>query len=66
MTLIVENNLVLLSLVYFVKIIHQREVIGFSAESAQCYLGEFFVILKQGGYALQIKFARDQENIYFI
>ena len=34
--LIVDNNLVLLSLVYFVKVIHQREVIEISAESAHC------------------------------
>ena len=31
-----ENNLVLLSLVYFVKVIHQREIIEISAESVQC------------------------------
>ena len=27
-------------------------------------LGDFFVILKQGGCALQIKIARDRENIF--
>ena len=31
-----ENNLVLLSLVYFVKVNHQREAIENFAESAQC------------------------------
>ena len=48
----------LLSLIYFVKVIHQREVIDFFARSAQCQ-GTIFVILKQGGCALQIKIARD-------
>ena len=33
---IAENNLVLLSLKYFVKVINQREVIENFAESAQC------------------------------
>ena len=32
----VENILVLFSLVYFVKVIHQREVIENFAESVQC------------------------------
>ena len=47
-----------LSLVYFVKVINLREVIKNFAESAQCK-GTIFVILKQGGCALQIKVARD-------
>ena len=33
---VIENNLVLLSLVYFVKVSHQRQVIENFAESAQC------------------------------
>ena len=45
----------LLSLVYFVKVIHQGEVIENFAKSAQCK-GTNFVILQQGG-ALQIKVA---------
>ena len=54
----------LLSLVYFVKVIHQRKVIdSYFAEHAQCW-GTIFVILQQGGCALQIKVARDQENIF--
>ena len=36
MKYVVENNLVLLSLVYFVKVVHQREVIENFAESVQC------------------------------
>ena len=40
---IVEHNHVFLSLVYFVKVIHQREVIEHFAESAQCQ-GTNFVI----------------------
>ena len=51
----------LLSLVYFVKVIHQREVIENFAESVQCQ-GTIFVILKQWGCALQIKVASDEEN----
>ena len=42
----------LLSLVYFVRVVHQREVIEFLADSVQCK-GTIFVILKQGGCALQ-------------
>ena len=38
----------LLFLVHFVKVIHQRKVIENFAESAQCY-GTIFVILKRGG-----------------
>ena len=53
----------LLSLVYFVKVIHLREVIENFAKSAQCW-GTIFVILEHGGCALQIKVARDQENIF--
>ena len=53
----------LLSLVYFVKVIHQREVIEQFAESVQCW-ETIFVILKQGGCAVQIKIARDQDNIF--
>ena len=53
----------LLSLVYFVEVIHQREVIGNFAERAK-FKGNIFVILKRGSCALQIKVARDQENIF--
>ena len=53
MKLIVENNLVLLSLVYFVKVIHQREVIENFAESVQCKGTIFF--LKQGGVHFKSK-----------
>ena len=53
----------LLSLIYFVKVIHQREVIEFFAESAHCK-GTIFVILKQRGCSLQVKVVRDQENIF--
>ena len=42
--------LVLLSLVYFLKVINQREVLNFFAESAQCQ-GTIFVMLKQAGCA---------------
>ena len=38
----------LLSLVYFVKVIHQRKDIENFAESAQCK-GTILVILKKGG-----------------
>ena len=55
----------LLSPVYFVKEIHQREVTENLAESGQCK-GTIFVILNQGGCALQIKVARDQENIFIL
>ena len=58
----VENILVLFSLVYIVKVIHQRGVIENFAESVQCS-GTIFVILKQWNCALQIKVARDQEDI---
>ena len=51
----------LLSLVYFVKVIHQREVIENFAENVQCS-GTIFVTLKQWGCALQIKVARDQAS----
>ena len=50
----------LLSSVYFVKVIHQREVIGNFTESAHCK-GTIVAILKQRGCALQIKVARDQD-----
>ena len=53
----------LLPLVYFVKVIHQREVIENFTESVQCQ-ATFFVIQKQGGCALQIKVAKYQENIF--
>ena len=53
----------LLSLVYFVKVINQREGTENFAESAQCK-GTIFGILKQGGCALQIKVARNQDNIF--
>ena len=57
------NNLVLLSLVYFVKGFNNRDVIENFAEDAQCS-GTIFVILKQEGCALEIKVATDQENIF--
>ena len=44
----------LLSLIYFVKVIHQRKVIENFAESAQCQ-GTIFVFLQHGGCELQIK-----------
>ena len=50
-------------MVYFVKAIHLREFVENFAEGAQCK-GTIFVILKQGGCALQIKVARDRENIF--
>ena len=55
----------LLSRVYFVKVIHQRKFIENFAESAQCK-GTTFVFLKQQGmgYTFQNKVARDQENIF--
>ena len=52
----------LLFLVYFVKVINNRDVIENFVESAQ--LGTIFVILKREGCALQIKVATDQENIF--
>ena len=52
-----------LSMVYFVKVIKQREVIENFAESVQCK-GTIFVMLKQEGCALQIKVARYQDNIF--
>ena len=71
MKLIVENNRVLLSLLYFVKVILQKEVSENFAESVQ-FKGTIFFILKQGGGvgvgggALQIKVAGDQENIFHL
>ena len=53
----------LLFLVYFVKVTNQREVLENFAESAQCE-GTIFVMLKQECCALQIKVARDQDNIF--
>ena len=50
----------LLSPVYFV-----REVIEILAENAQCKRGLFGVVIKQEGSALQIKVARDLENIFY-
>ena len=52
----------LLSLVYFVKVIHGREVIE---NSQKCTIfGDYFCYSKTGGCALQIKIARDKENIF--
>ena len=48
----------LLSVVYFVKLIHCREVIENFAERCTL-LGNYFVILKQGGCTLKIKITRD-------
>ena len=47
----------LLSLVNFVKVINQREVVEHFAESSQCE-GTILVMLNQ------IKVARDQDNIF--
>ena len=55
----------LLSLVYFVKVINNRDVIENFAESAQCK-GTIFVIIKQEGCALQIKVTADQETIFHL
>ena len=60
---VVENNLGLLSLVYFVKVIHQREVIGI-LQKVRNVRGLFLFFLKQGNCALHIKAARDQENTF--
>ena len=57
--------MVLLSLVYFVKGIHQREFKSLKFSQKERKFWTIFVILKQGGCALQIKVAyRDQENIF--
>ena len=53
----------LLFLVYFVKIINQREVMEHFAESAPCK-GTIFIMLKQEGCTLQIKVARGQDNVF--
>ena len=56
----------LLSPVYFVKVIYFWEVIDFFLLKARDASGLFFVILKQGtcSFALKIKFAKDQENSF--
>ena len=52
----------LLSLVYFVKVIHQRKVIEFLLKVLN--VRGLFCYPKTGGCALQIRVARDQENIF--
>ena len=55
----------LLALVYFVKVINRREIKLLKIlQKVRNVRGLFFVMLKQEGCVLQIKVARDQENIF--